>query len=265
MGPVAAGMILVQQRYESPNAARQAELDRCRQINGTLGAFAHVDLVDGAARRWTFADFFRLAAERYAGKICVIANSDIAFDESIRLAGPLAEQGALVALSRWDDPSAPSMEGRVAGEHWHFFSHSQDAWVFKAGGMPSFPADIQLGIPQCESRLAYEAAAAGVIVVNPALSIRSFHHHASAVRTWRRKDGYRGPLLFPRLTTVEASDPEALVVERLGRFRKREAVVRLSAGPGALAAALSEKEAERQKKSHKIGLRSPFYFRGLNS
>jgi hypothetical protein len=254
-------MILVQQRYQSPNTARQAELDRCREINAGLDAFAHVEIVDGTARRWTFGDFFRLAAERYAGEICVIANSDIAFDDSIALAGPLAEEGMLVALSRWDDPAAPSMEGRVAGGHWHFFSHSQDAWVFKAGAMPAFPADIQLGIPQCESRLAYEAAAAGIAVVNPALSIRAFHHHASAVRSWRRKDGYRGPLLFPRLTTVEAIEPEALVVERLGRFRKREAVVRLSGGPGALAATLAEQVAERQKKSFKIGLRSPFYFR----
>lgn len=254
-------MILVQQRYQSPNATRQAELDCCREINAGLEAFAHVELVDGAAKRWTFSDFFRLAAERYAGEICAIANSDIAFDDSIALAGPLAEQGVLVALSRWDDPAAPSMEGRVAGDHWHFFSHSQDVWVFKAGGLPAFPADIQLGIPQCESRLAYEAAAAGIVVVNPALSIRSFHHHASAVRSWRRKDGYRGPLLFPRLTTVEVIEPEALVVERLGRFRKREAVVRLSGRPGALAAALAEKATERQKKSFKIGLRSPFYFR----
>lgn len=254
-------MILVQQRYESPHAERQAELDRCREINGALAAFAHVELVDGAARRWTFGDFFRLAAERYPGEICVIANSDIAFDASIALAAPLAGQGMLVALSRWDDPAAPSMEGRVAGEHWHFFSHSQDVWVFKAGGLPAFPADIQLGIPQCESRLAYEAAAAGMVVVNPALSIRSFHHHASAVRSWRRKDGYRGPLLFPRLTTVEAIGPEALVVERLGRFRKREAVVRLSGRPGALAAELAKKASERKKKSLKIGLRSPFYFR----
>lgn len=254
-------MILVQQRYQSPNAERQRELDRCREINGALAAFAHVELVDGAARRWTFGDFFRLAAERYPGEICTIANSDIAFDASIALAAPLAGQGMLVALSRWDDPAAPSMEGRVAGEHWHFFSHSQDVWVFKAGAVPAFPADIQLGIPQCESRLAYEAAAAGMVVVNPALSIKSFHHHASAVRSWRRKDGYRGPLLFPRLTTVEAIEPEALVVERIGRFRKRQAVVRLSGRPGALVAELAENAVERQKKSLKIGLRSPFYFR----
>jgi hypothetical protein len=255
-------MILVQQRYESPNAERQAELDRCREINAGLKAFADVVLVDGAAKRWTFGDFFRLAAERHPGKICVLANSDIAFDDSIALAAPLAEQGMLVALSRWDNASSPSMEGRVAGEGWHFFSHSQDVWVFRAGGLPPLSADFQLGIPQCESRLAYEAAAAGVIVVNPALSIRCSHHHASAVRSWRRKDGYRGPLLFPRLTTAEGSDAEALVVERAGRFRKREAVIRLTGQPGGVAIAMAEKEAEMRKKPFKIGIQSPLYLRG---
>ena len=255
-------MILVQQRYQSPNADRQAELDRCREINGGLKTFTEVTLVDGAAKRWTFADFFRLVAERHPGEICVLANSDIAFDDSIALALPLAEQGMFVALSRWDDAAAPSMEGRVAGEQWHFFSHSQDVWVFRAGGLPAFNADFQLGIPQCESRLAYEAAAAGLIVVNPALSIRCSHHHRSAVRSWRRKDGYRGPLLFPRLTTAERAEPEALVVERAGRLSKRQAVIRLTGQPGGVAAAMAEKEADMRKKPFKIGIQSPFYLRG---
>lgn len=255
-------MILVQQRYESPNAERQAELDRCRKINGELNAFADVVLVDGAARRWTFADFFRLMAERHPGEICVLANSDMAFTDSIALAAPLAAQGMLVALSRWDDAVAPSMEGHSTGAGWHFFSHSQDVWVFRAGELPPFNADFQLGIPQCESRLAYEAAAAGLIVVNPALSIRCHHHHGSAVRNWRRQDGYQGSLLFPRLTTVEGVDPEVLVVERTSRLRKREAVLRLTGRPGGIAIAMAENAAVLRTKPFKIGLRSPFYLRG---
>jgi hypothetical protein len=42
-----------------------------------------------------------------------------------------------VALSRWDDDTAPSMEGRLAGDDWTFYSHSQDAWAFVAGGLPA--------------------------------------------------------------------------------------------------------------------------------
>lgn len=230
--------------------------------NARVAAFAAVIEVDGAAKRWTFGDFFRLAAERSPGQICVLANSDIAFDESISNAAPLAERGLLVALSRWDDAAAPSMEGRVAGAAWHFFSHSQDAWVFRAGGLPGFAAEFQLGIPQCESRLAYEAAAAGVVVVNPALSIACHHHHASAVRSWRRKDGYRGALLFPRLTTAAVETPEGLVVVRQGRSRRVEAVVRMTGSADDFQRQTAERGRFRPLEIGKIGIRSPFYIRG---
>lgn len=254
-------MILLRQAYRSPDALRQAELDAVREANGRVAAFKAVVEVDGAAKRWTFADFFQLAAERFAGQVCALANSDIAFDDSVADAVPLVERGMLAALSRWDDGSAPSMEGRVAGAEWRFFSHSQDAWVFKAGGLPPFEAGFQLGIPQCESRLAFEAAAAGVVVVNPALSVICLHHHASAVRSWRRKDGYRGPMLFPRLTTTAIEVPEALVVIRKGRFRKIQAVVSMTGS----AADFHRQKAEFGRLPPltlaTIGVRSPFYIR----
>jgi hypothetical protein len=132
--------------------------------------------------------------------------------------------------------------------------------VFKAGGLPAFEAGFQLGIPGCESRLAFEAAAAGVIVVDPALSIRCHHHHASAVRSWRRRDGYRGPMLFPRLTTGERIEPEALVIHRSG-FKKREWTVRLTGSPADFRSQMDQKTAFSDLKSLKIGLRSPFYVR----
>lgn len=253
-------MILLQQSYQSPHRERQAELDRVREINASVAAITNVVAVEGSAKRWTYADFFRLAAERFSGAVCVVANSDIAFDDSIAVARPLAEEGRLVALTRWDDPSGPSMEGHAAGPQWHFFSHSQDAWVFKAGGLPTFPCEFQLGVPACESRLAYAGAAAGVVVVDPALSIRCHHHHASAIRSWRRQDGYRGPLLFPRLTTVERLDPEGLVVDR-SRFTKRQFVVRLSGSESDFRDQMQCQTALVDFRTAKIGLRSPIYLR----
>jgi len=254
-------MILLRQAYQSPDVLRQAELDAVREANARVAAFADVLEVDGAAKRWTFADFFRLAAKRVAGQICVLANSDIAFDDSVARASSLVERGMLVALSRWDDDSAPSMEGRVAGAEWRFFSHSQDVWMFKAGGLPPFEADFQLGIPQCESRLAYEAAAAGVVVANPALSVVCRHHHASAVRSWRRREGYRGPMLFPRLTTMAIEAPEALVVLRPGRFRKIQAVVAMTGSAPDFRRHLAENRQSQAFAFAKIGIRSPFYLR----
>jgi len=222
-------MILIQQSYSSPDPQRDAELCFVREANAAAGVFDHVELVEAAGRRLSFADLCGLAVERLAGCVCVVANSDITFDASIRLAAPLLADPAcptLVALSRWDDDTAPSMEGRLAGDDWTFYSHSQDAWAFVAGGLPAFEAGFLLGLPACESRLAYEAAAAGISVVDPALSIRLRHHHASAVRSWTRRDAYRGPLLFPRLCTTALGDRRALVIDRSG-WRTRKRVVRL--------------------------------------
>lgn len=254
-----ARMILIQQRYVSTDPARQAELDCAYAINEQCHVLARTVAVDGAARRWTFADLFELAARDFPGQVCVIANSDISFDASLAAVEPLlATPSVLVALTRWDDDTAPSMEGRVDPVTWRFYSQSQDAWIFRAGDLPSFPADFQLGVPRCENRLAFEAARAGIVVRNPALSIKARHHHTTNLRTWKRADHYRGPLLFPRLTTSADISPEGLVLAR--GARKREAVMRM--GDGALVeAAVTTPFRLRDLRRARIGLRSPFYIR----
>lgn len=219
-------MILMHEQYTSPDPARAAELANVRELNAAAGVFAEiVPLADGG--RKSFADFFRLAAERFPGEVCVVANADIAFDESLGGAAALLRtwpRPLLVTLSRWDDPAGPSMEGRVDPKRWRFYSHSQDTWLFIAGQLPTFEAGFTLGVPACESRLAHEAFRAGVSVLNPALSVRTWHHHASGTRTWKHADAYRGPLYFPRLTTLEAASCEGYILDR-GRFKTRKEIV----------------------------------------
>jgi len=249
-------MILIQQRYTVSNPARQAELDHVREVNRAVAAFGDVIEIEGSARRQTFADLFAVAIGRCAGKPVVIANSDIAFDDSIGDISRVLVPGMLVALTRWDDPTAPSMEGRIDPQSWRFYSQSQDTWIFLAGSLPDFRADFQLGMPRCENRLAYEASAAGVVVIDPALSVRSVHHHATNVRSWKPGDYYRGPLLFPRLTTLDNPAPEAVVVSR--RPRKLEQRVVLDGSAESFATQMSLRQAVR---GCRIGLRSPFYWR----
>lgn len=249
-------MILIQQRYCSSDPARQAELDHVREVNHAVAAFRDVIEIEGGTTRQTFADLFAVATVRCTGKPVVIANSDIAFDDSIAAVSSVLVPGMLVALTRWDDLTAPSMEGRVDSRSWRLYSQSQDTWIFIAGSLPPFRADFQLGVPRCENRLAYEAAAAGVVVVDPALSVRSMHHHASRVRSWKPGDYYRGPLLFPRLTTLDNPAPEAVVVSR--HPRKLEQRVVLDGSPESFAAQLSRRKAVPGRR---IGLRSPFYWR----
>lgn len=226
-------MILIQQSYSSPDPSRQAELDFVRNTNASCSAFTEIVRVEGQEKRYSFSDLFAIAESRFCGKPCVLANSDIAFDCTINDLLPILRPSMLVALTRWDDATAPSMEGRIDERHWKFFSHSQDTWVFLAGTLPQFKADFQLGIPRCENRLAYEAAAAGVIVANPALSVRTWHHHATNVRTWKKQEYYRGSLYFPRMTTLLNWVAEGFVVHKTNG--RREAVVRLDGSAGSFA------------------------------
>jgi len=219
-------MILLHERYTSADPVREAELETVRRRNAAAGVFREIVSVSDGGRH-TFADFFALAAARFPGEVCAIANSDIAFDDSLHEAAALFERHhrpLLVALSRWDDPAGPSMEGRVDPRTWRFYSQSQDTWLFVAGGMPAFEAGFTLGIPACENRLAYEAHRAGIAIANPALTVRTWHHHASGTRSWKLSDAYRGPLYFPRLTTTASTSFEGYILDRT-RWRVRKEVV----------------------------------------
>jgi hypothetical protein len=219
-------MNLIFESYTSKDPTRAAELAHVQEINATSNIFERIVPVRDGGRK-TYADLIGLAADRFPGEVCVIANSDIAFDASLEVAAEWLRNAArpsLVVLSRWDTPTSPSMEGRVDHGTGKFFSHSQDTWMFVAGTLPKFDAGFTLGIPACESRLAYEAWKAGVAIANPALTVRSWHHHASAVRTWKLTDSYKSPYYFPRLTTLEGIVCEGFVLDRTG-WRTRKEVV----------------------------------------
>jgi len=223
-------MNLIFESYTSKDPARAAELEKVQSINADSGVFERIVPVAEGGRK-TYADLITLAVDRFPGEVCVLANSDIAFDAS--LVGAAAwlrgahndKKPSLVVLPRWDTPTSPSMEGRVDAASWKFFSHSQDTWMFIAGSLPAFDAGFTLGIPACESKLAYAAWSAGVSIANPALTVRTWHHHASAVRTWKLADSYKSPYFFPRLTTLEGITCEGYVLDRSG-WRTRKDIVR---------------------------------------
>ena len=72
-------MILFVQKYTTGNETRDAELATCAAENRACGFFDEIVEVDGNEKRWRYVDFFDLAAEKYVGQQCVLANSDISF------------------------------------------------------------------------------------------------------------------------------------------------------------------------------------------
>ena len=139
-------------------------------------------------RRLMYNDLFAYANNTLAGCAVIVANADIFFDDSLALVDDIPLCGRMLCLSRWDEDS----DGRPV----HFDrSDSQDAWIFEAP-LPRIEAKFHLGVPGCDSRLAYETGKAGLILCNPSRSIRARHLHKSTVRRYTERDRLRGPLCF---------------------------------------------------------------------
>lgn len=188
-------MILVSQWYTPGEEQRRKELQRCRSLNEASGLFDVVEYLDGDSRRWSFGELVNHCNEKYAGKSCVIANTDIALDSSYGLRS-FCKENRLVALTRWENPTGPRFIGHQGGDR--YFSGSQDSWAFIAGSMPPVDIDIPMGVVACDNVIVGWAVRNGVEVVNPAISVRTMHHHEDKSRPERHSVfGYYG---YPELT-----------------------------------------------------------------
>jgi len=196
-------MILLSQHYAPASKSRRDELAEVREANEASGLFEQCVYVDGDKKRWTYGDFIDLAAQSLAGQVCVLANSDIRFDGTIRLLEASCQKMRLFALTRWDSLVSPRMLGHTVGER--FFSGTQDTWIFVGGGTGRTDkmSSIPLGFVGCENAFLGEAVLAGCEVFNPAIDIRTWHVHREPPPENRRSvDGW---FVYPELTTVVSS------------------------------------------------------------
>ncbi len=197
--------------YRDPDPAREAELEVCREANAANPLLRRVILfVEKAGppkparrgaqvflphgRRETFADLIDYANRYLAGQVVILANADIAFDDTLALLNGVRDwTDLLICLSRTESNGMPPCwdfdHYGESGYHWA--ANSQDAWIFKAPIRP-FSCNWPMGVLGCDNRLAHEAAAAGLRLVNPFPEIRAWHHHRSRVRR-RPQSALPGP------------------------------------------------------------------------
>lgn len=177
--------------YQSGHAARQAELEECLQRNLANPHISQICLWQYSGKvlpphpkllvrpektQADFDDYFAWAnAISRPGEVAVVANTDIWFDDTIRLAETMAANQAF-ALLRWESDGQPLKDDKGA-LRWD----SQDAWVFRTP-IRVIGAPHGLGTLRTENALAYRLWQAGLDLRNPAQSIHIHHRHASQVR-----------------------------------------------------------------------------------
>ena len=131
-------------------------------------------------KRMTYDDFFKFSNLNLDNQICIIANSDIIFDESLFFIENFDLSNQFLCLTRWD--ITQSKEIKFYNE-----SFSQDSWIYKAKLPKNFSCPRYLGTPGCDNFVAYEASKSGLITNNPSLLIKTKHLHLSGYRTYEIK------------------------------------------------------------------------------
>lgn len=107
--------------------------------------------------------------------INVFCNSDMEFDETIKLAENIKED-EFYALTRYEnDLMLHKNDDPYRGYD------SQDVWIWK-DRCKIKNANFYLGLPGCDNKIAYFAEAYGYNVKNPSLSIKTYHKHVTNIR-----------------------------------------------------------------------------------
>lgn len=189
-------MILLSQWYEPKDKDRLAELKRARDANESSAIFSECRYIHSRDRQMTYGDFFDYAAEHFEGEVCVLANTDIEFGDTIASMPSICAPMRIIALTRWETPASPRMLGHVVAER--FFSGTQDSWGFIGGGVPRLEESIPLGAVGCDQAVLGWAVSHGCQVFDPALDIKTWHVHKSTSRPDR--PSANGRYAYPELT-----------------------------------------------------------------
>ena len=144
--------------------------------------------------RPTYHDIFEYCNEHMKDQICVVANADIIFDDTLRYFESLDMTKQFYALSRWEITSSN-------GKDWNIepFDNaaSQDSWIFKTPIETSDEMNYTMGKPGCDNKIVYHMRELGYTCRNPGKKVISIHFHISHFRTYDWKsDRVPGPYLL---------------------------------------------------------------------
>jgi hypothetical protein len=190
---------LIIEYYNPSNENRQKEYDFCvdKNINSKLFEQVIIFLEKGSVlpeyisshksvkvieeERKTFQNLFDYCDENFKGDICVISNTDIIFDNTLKKINNDNIEGKMFCLTRWD--ILPNKTIRFFNNRQGIANYSQDSWIFKSPSNIK-GADFHMGKPGCDNKMVYIAEQSGLVPSNPSMDIITKHLHTSNFRTY---------------------------------------------------------------------------------
>ena len=194
---------LIQQYYEPQKDRRAKEIKHCLDMNIRCPLVDKIVLLNEKpyrlpssnkiqevviGDRLTYAGVIKWIYENVPQDIIVVfSNSDIYLDETLRSVWSTSLEDKFLALLRWDvtEVSQPTIFGPRAD--------SQDTWIISSTAVKSRTwdyksLDFPFGKMGCDNAITVEMTRQKFLVANPALTIKTYHVHASGVRNYDPKD-----------------------------------------------------------------------------
>ena len=201
--------ILITSYYKSGNEKRQNEIDECLFHNVNNKYISKIYLLndqiyeelnekykennkivqivvdDENKKRLTYKCSISFINEHLKGERCIMANSDIYYDETLEHLVNYDLSDKFFALARYQKGVVIEDKG------------SQDTWIFTSpANVPLEDCNFHFGVPGCDHKILYIFEKSGYKISNPSRTIRSHHLHDSNFRTYRPRDRVRMPYAY---------------------------------------------------------------------
>lgn len=140
--------------------------------------------------RPTYKDLFEFCNKNLKNEICIVANADIIFDDTISNLKEVNLLEVFIALTRWE-VFCENGEWCIAPFN---NSASQDVWAFQTPIKVTDEMNFNLGKLRCDNKIA-KLMSEHYEIRNPGLQIVTCHFHMSGYRTYSSKEEIFGPYL----------------------------------------------------------------------
>jgi len=132
-------------------------------------------------------DFYDFINQSLPGELVILANTDIYFDDTLKSLRHVDFSNCIVALTRYNISEYKGSWGRHVD--------SQDSWIFRAP-IRYIDGNFKINRWGNEAIMLDEWAKCGYRIINPSLTVKTWHVHSSDYRAPEVLAGYPGVKLY---------------------------------------------------------------------
>lgn len=135
--------------------------------------------------------------------VCVIANADIYFDESLSKTDEINMNNLVISLLRFDVTEKGYAELHNNNDGRSLTNDAQDCWILKTPIRVPEKSEFYFGVNGCDNKILYEFYQTGYNLVNCPYDIKSYHQHLINYRSYNEEEAMGGGFLMLDVTHLD--------------------------------------------------------------